>query len=422
MNKELLAHIVVDQKEALEEALENGTIIPRDGYSDCLPAIATPNVLLISGLRRIGKSIFSHLLARNKPYAFLSFDDERLIGFTSSDFNTVIECFFESSTEPEYLLFDEIQNINGWELFVSRLRQKYRVIITGSNANLLSSEMATHLTGRFIAFPLFPMNFREYLLYKGKKTKTTDYIGTKKNVEIHLAFQEYLLSGGIFENYKFGKPYLRELFRSIITRDIIGRYKIGYPVVLEELAMLLLNNFSSKFSANNLANQLKVKSFHTIQEYFKYLENTFLFISISKFSYKLKEQQASQKKIYLIDNGFIAALSFSFSDNKGRLLENIVAIELRARTLRKYQELFYWDDYKHECDFVVKEGKNVIMAYQVCLEITPQNEKREFTGLIEAMKFFKLERGIILTYEQKEIRKHDDFTIELVPAWEWMLS
>jgi predicted AAA+ superfamily ATPase len=284
MNKESLKTLLLDQRELINEKLKTENIIKREGLANCKRCLAYPNILLISGPRRAGKSFFSHLLVENEKYAYVNFDDERLIGTKASDLNQILECFYELYGDFEFLLFDEIQNIAGWELFVSRLRNKYKIIITGSNASLLSSELASRLTGRFISFNLSPLSFREFLDFNSfKLNKNTPY-STKKKGKVISYFSRYLKEGGIFEYYKFGEEFTRNLFSSIITKDIIGRYEVKYPSTVEELALLTINYFTSKLSLSNLTKGLKVKSSHTVKKYLKYLENTFLvFLSLSFF-------------------------------------------------------------------------------------------------------------------------------------------
>lgn len=421
MDKEYLKKVIVDQKEEILERLKKEETIPRDGFDICLSYIKHPNLLLISGIRRAGKSFFSHLLINQKYYAFLNFDDERLIEFKTKDFNIALECFYELYKDFNYIVFDEIQNIEGWELFINRLRNKYKIIITGSNANLLSHDMATHLTGRFSDFVLFPLSFKEFLKFNNLEFKDTSLYSTRERSAIIALFENYLKTGGIFDYYKFGGDFLRNLWSSIIIKDIAVRYKIKYSHILEELSLSLINNFACKISGRNLTRQFELKSPHTINKYIRYLENTFLIFTVNKFSYKIKEQMTTLKKVYIIDNGFINVLSFIFSENKGRLLENIVAVELKRKSCREKSEIFYWDNYNIECDFIVKKMKKIVMAYQVCNEITINNKEREISGLIGAMREFKLKNGIILTSSQEEEINMDDYKINVIPIWKWLL-
>ncbi len=421
MNKEYLKNVIIDQREEISERLRKEKTISRDGFEMCHKYIKYPNLLLISGMRRAGKSFFSHLLVNNKNYVFLNFDDERLIELKAKDLNLVLECFYELYKNFDYIVFDEIQNIDGWELFINRLRNKYKIIVTGSNANLLSKELATHLTGRFSDFVLFPLSFKEFLSYNHVTLNDNSLYSTKQKSGISALFDKYLKTGGIFDYYKFGGDFLRNLWSSIITKDIVVRYKIKYSHILEELSLSLINNFTCKISGRNLTRQFGLKSPHTINEYIRFIESTFLIFTVNKFSYKIKEQMTTLKKIYVIDNGFINVLSFVFSENKGRLLENIVAVELKRRSCREKSDIFYWGNYNIECDFIVKKMKKIVMAYQVCNEITTNNKEREISGLIGAMKEFKLKNGIILTSSQEEEINLDGFKINVVTIWKWLL-
>jgi hypothetical protein len=420
MNKETLMQVIVDQKQELEERFRREKILTRDGVELCGKYLAHPNLLLVSGMRRAGKSFFAHLAAGKGQYAFLNFDDERLMGFSAKDFNIVLECFNELYKEHGILMFDEIQNVRGWELFVSRLRNTNKVIVTGSNAHLLSKEMSTHLTGRFMEFALFPMSFKEYCGYKGAEFKGKDVYSTRARSSISALFSEYVQNSGIFDYYKFGPEFLRTVWRSVIDRDIVIRYRIKYPGILEQLALLLVNSFASKVSIANLTRHFKLKSPHTINDYIRYIENVFLMFPVYKFSYKLKEQFTTFRKMYIIDNGFIRALSFSFSENRGRMLENMVAVELKRCCVREGSQLFYWDDYHFECDFVVKKGTKINSIYQVCAELAVANREREVKGIVAAAREFGLKNGYILTFSQEETIRESGCTIEVMPVWKWM--
>lgn len=421
MNKELLKQVIVDQRQELDERFNRESVVVREGVAVCGKYLDHPNLVLISGMRRAGKSFFAHLSAGKERYAFLNFDDERLLDFSAKDFNTVLECFGELYKEPGILLFDEIQNVRGWELFVSRLRNTHKVIVTGSNAHLLSREMSSHLTGRFMEFTLFPMSFKEYCLFKGVGHRETDMYATRSRSRITGLFSEYLQNGGIFDYYKFGPEFLRTLWRSVIDRDIVIRYHVKYPEILEKLALVLVNSFASKVSGAKLAKHFSLKSAHTVGDYIRSIENVFLMFPVHKFSYKVKEQFTTLKKMYVIDNGFIRALSFSFSENRGRMLENIVAVELKRQCVRAGAQLFYWDNYHHECDFVVKKGEKITGIYQVCSEVSVANREREINGLLAAAEEFGLKQAYILTSSQEEVFQEKGCHIELMPVWKWLL-
>jgi len=422
MDKKHLKNVIADQRESLEEQFRTEKIVLREGLERCKQYLNAPNILLISGMRRAGKSFFSHLLVGGHKYAFVNFDDERLIGLETKDLNTILESFYELYEGFEFIVLDEIQNVEGWELFVNRLRNKYKLIITGSNANLLSTELATHLTGRFSSFNVFPLSFKEFLRFNSLDLNGTAVYSTRIKSQLSVLFSKYLAEGGIFDYYKFGKEFTRNLFNSIITRDIVVRYRVKYANALEELALLLVNYFTSKISLRNLTRHLNIKSSHTIKEYLGYLENTFLIFSISRFSYKIKEQNSTFKKIYVSDNGIINALSFNFSENRGKLLENLVAVELKRRSVLEDFEIFYWDNQSAECDFIIKKGRKIISALQVSSEINVQNRKREVSGLLRALKEFNLKEGAIITESSEEEISENGFRLKLIPAWKWLLT
>ena len=325
--------------------------------------------------------------------------------------------------QTEYLVFDEIQNIEGWELFINRIRPGHKIIVTGSNANLMSSEMATHLTGRFDEWTLFPMSFQEFVRYRGLAPSAQKGVFTTLEKSAYVnAFEEYMMCGGVFERYLFGAAHLRTLFRSIIQRDILGRYDVEYPGLLEELAVYLLNSSGNKISMNKMAARTGLKSLQTARVYARYMETTFLLFTVSKFSWRLKEQQAAMKKAYCSDNGMLSAMLFDISPDKGRFLENLVAIELKRRQARGSGDLFYWDDGSRECDFLIKEGRTITTAIQVCHILTDENRNRELSGLSTAMERFDAGSGLILTADQSEDLLCGHRQVRVVPVWRWMLE
>ncbi|MBF0106303.1 MAG: ATP-binding protein [Deltaproteobacteria bacterium] len=233
-------------------------------------------------------------------------------------------------------------------------------------------------------------------------------------------FKNYLEQGGIVDRYKFGPEFLQSLFSSIINRDIIARYRIRYPVQLQNLAQLLMNSFSSKSSPTKLAKHLNIKSPNTVRQYIQFLENSFLIFGLHKFSFKLKEQQASYKKMYSMDLGLARTLDIESVPHESRYLENLVAIELKRRCSLENHSLYYWDNYHKECDFVVMSKNKITKAIQVCWELNPHNEDREFAGLVEALKTFRLKSGTILTLSSEDTVQYQGHTIHIQPVWKWL--
>ncbi|MBI2666727.1 ATP-binding protein [Candidatus Woesearchaeota archaeon] len=356
--------------------------------------------MLIKG--RCGKSTLLHqLLKREKNYFYCRFEDSRLSGFAIEDYPQLDVAFHETFGKSDVYFFDEIQNIPSWEIFVrSLLERGKKCYITGSNASLLSKELGTRLTGRHLDFELFPFSYVEMLQYTSKSSSAA-------------SFEKYLTLGG-FPEFLFHKQMepIQEIFNDVLLRDIVVRYGLREIRTLQELARFLISNTGKEFSYNKLAKMLDV-SVMTIIAYVSYLEEAYLLFTLPKFSFSYQKQLVNPKKIYVIDNGFAAANSASFSGDKGRLLENAVFLHLR----RKYKELFYFKG-KKECDFLVREKGKITRAVQVCWKVTEENKTREIEGLQEALQALKLENGAIITFDQEDKLGN----IELIPAWKFFLT
>ena len=364
------------------------------------------HVKIITGIRRSGKStLLMQLLRKVKGFNFLSFEDPRLTGFEVNDFFK-LERIFKTNNNTEIYFFDEIQNIKGWERFIRTLHdKKIKVIISGSNASLLSKELGTSLTGRQITYELFPFSYTEFLNYK-------------KNEKGIISFTEFLEMGGFPEYLSSGdQSVLTQLFNDLIYRGIVVRHGVRNAKVVRELGIYLATNISKEFSFNKLAKIFELGSVNTVLSYISYFEDAYLFFTVPRFSYSLKQQVKNQKKIYGIDSGLISKLSFSFSKDKGRLLENMVFVELKRRA----KEVSYFRN-KGECDFVVSKNRQIENLIQVCYELNHDNMKREINGLMEAMDELKLNSGLILTMGQDDQIVQDDKNIIVKPVWKWMLG
>ena len=359
-------------------------------------------VLIITGIRRCGKSTLMQQLINKLQgsVAFFNFEDPRIFGFEISDFVKLDEVIGENTL---YYFFDEIQNVNNWEIFVRNLHDKQKVIcVTGSNASLLSRELGTKLTGRNIQIELLPFSFKEYLSFKKLKAKEA-------------TFRHYLLEGGFPDYLKTGnKEVLQQLFKDIVYRDIIVRHSVRNDKVLMSIALYLISNVGKEFSFTNIKKTFGVGSVNSVMDYISWLEDSYLLFTLPKFSWSLKSVAINPKKVYVIDTGFGDANSLSFSNDIGRLFENAVYLQLR----RIYKELYYFRE-KGECDFVVKEKNKVTYAIQVCAEISQDNLAREVNGLLEALTFFDLEKGFIITMNQEDEIVQDEKKIHLIPAWKW---
>ena len=416
MDRNELKEIIIDQNGRQEQK----GLIDRELFSKVESYIKNDFVIIISGIRRSGKSILLNQIRKKHEGYYLNFDDERLINFKIEDFKVLEELFIELYGEKRIFYFDEVQNIPMWERFVRRLHdERKKVFITGSNASILSKELGTHLTGRYLMLQMFPFSFKEFLsLKKFELNKNSIYL-TKSRAEIRKYFEDYFINGGFPEYIRESNPeYLKILYENIVYRDILVRYKISSEKNLKELVYLAVNSISKEISFNSLKKILGFGSSTTVKNYFDYFENSFLIFLISKFDYSLRKQMYYNKKVYCIDNGLAKYIGFRVTPDKGKLLENMVFIELK----RRGKELYYYSD-KRECDFVVKHITSSIKeAIQVCYDLTRENREREVEGLVEALKKFKLKEGLILTYDQEDEFKIEEKKITIKPAWKWLLE
>lgn len=414
----MIRDILLIQKREIEKRVKE-RYIKRDIE---LKKIDSDLIKVIMGPRRAGKSFFAiHMLNEVDNFGYVNFDDEKLTEVKNYD--EIINTINSIYNNPRYVLFDEIQNLEKWELFVNRLqRQGYNLIITGSNSKLLSKELATHLTGRHLLINVFPFSFKEFLKIEDKEL-TENEIKTK--------LFSYLTHGGYPEplikelDYK---DYLSTLFNSIIYKDIVRRFKIRSVQAIEDLAVYLISNICKEFSYNTLSKVTRCRSVHTVEKYMNYLEEAFIFFKLNRFSFKVKEQISSNKKIYCIDNGFIYAKAFRFSSDTGRLYENIVAIELKKMETSNIANIYYWKNpQQEEVDFVVKEGPKVGQLIQVCYDINDITVKeREIRALIKASKELKCKNLITITEDYDAEEDVSWFGIKrkirFLPLWKWLLK
>lgn len=415
MEKSEIKTIILDQnKERLETPL-----IEREVYAKARAYQKNPFVIVLSGIRRCGKSTLLNQLKKSRQGYYLNFDDERLINFTIADFQILYETMIEIYGERDVFYFDEIQNIKGWERFVRRLHDEgKKVFVTGSNASMLSKELGTHLTGRYLEIQLFPFSFKEFLAFNNIKIDKNSTHFTADKGKLKKCFEDYLSQGGLPEYLREKNiDYLKTLYESIIYRDIIVRYNLSNEKVLKELVQIAINSISKEISFNSLKKLLGTGSSTTIKEYFHYLENSFLVFLAPRFDFSLKKQIHSNKKVYAIDNGIAMYLGFRISSDFGRLLENLIFIELK----RRGKEVYYHSE-ENECDFLIKESIKIGSVIQVCYEITRENKSREITGLLEAMRKYKLKEGLILTLDQGEEISIQNSKIIVKPAWKWLIE
>ena len=367
--------------------------------------LSTSHILIITGVRRCGKSTLLQQISKNlnEEIIFFNFEDPRIYGFELEDFTKLDEIVGD---EIRYYFFDEIQNVEKWELFIRHLHDRdKRIAITGSNASLLSKELGTRLTGRNIQIELFPFSYTEYLMFL--------------QLENNLAsFNLYLEDGGFPEYIKSKhKEQLQQLFKDIVYRDIIVRHGIRQAKTLIDIALFLIANVGKEYSLNGIKNTFGVGSANSVADYIHWLEDSYVLFSMPRFSWSLKSVSINPKKVYCIDTGFAQANSLSFSEDTGRLLENCVYLALR----RKYKEIYYFKD-KGECDFIVKEAQDILHIIQVCAEIHSDNKAREVNGLLAALTFFSKTEGLILTLNQEDVLMINDVKVRLLPVWKWLQS
>ncbi|MEI7856741.1 MAG: ATP-binding protein [Methanomicrobiales archaeon] len=408
--------IILVQQRDLQRTLDE-TYIERETP---ITGSESPLIKVIIGPRRAGKSFFAvHNLGVNRTFGYVNFDDERLTRL--EDYDEILSAVNQVYDKPRALLLDEIQNLPKWELFVNRLaRQGYDLMITGSNSHLLSAELSTHLTGRYLQTPILPFSFAEYLRLSPRELTTEEKVS---------ALFTYAESGGYPEPLvkKFpSRDYLSTLFDSIVYKDIVKRFRIRSVQGIEDLALYLLSNIASEYSYGSLTRVTRSKSTMTVQKYLGYLEEAFLFFSLSRFSFKVREQVASNKKIYCTDTGFVAAKAFRVSENRGNLYENLVAIALWKRQLQGDASVWYWKNAKQEeVDFVVQKELQVTALIKVCADLQDEKTRaREIRALLKASRELRCNNLLILSDREEKTEVSEWFgmeeTIRYVPLWKWL--
>ena len=412
--KELLKSIIYDQQEFTWK----NNYIKRE-FSENL--VHSAEIIVISGIRRCGKSTLLHQIRNEnieKDYYF-NFDDERLVNFKVEHFQLLNDCFYEIYGSQKTFYFDEIQNITGWERFVRRLHDYgNKIFITGSNATMLSKELGTHLTGRYCKIELFPFSFKEFLIFNNIKTTKDNTYSSKQKSEINRQFNDFFTRGG-FPLFLANNNdiYLKSLYESILYRDIMVRNHINNEKEILELVYYLASNVTKLTSYNSLIKIIDVKNPTTIRNYIEFIQNTYLLFQVNKYDFSLKKQLMNPKKIYFIDNALVTKIGFLFSEEKGRLLENLIFIELKRNN---------YDIYYHsktcECDFIIKESNVITMAIQVCYSFENiKTKEREIKGLLEAMNIYNLNEGWIITNNDEETIEINNCTIKIIPAWKYLL-
>lgn len=416
ISKEILARVVQDQ---LEDFVHLQNTILRSNLKKAI-SYGGESAFVVKGLRRCGKSTLLKQLVHERfdhNFFYFNFDEERVTNFKAEDFQTLMEVFIELFGDKKTVLFDEIQNIVGWELFVNRiLRQGYHVFITGSNSNLLSKELGTHLTGRHVDLDLYPFSFAEYLLARKIEPKKK-YYSTKEMALFSKNFKEYLKEGGMPEKIIFNNDaILSQVITDITQKDIVNRYNLRKPSEFRIVLNFLISNAAHPITYRSIRDNFGIKSATTVQKYVQYAQDTYLIFLVNKYERKIKLLEKNPKKVYCVDNGIITKNTPSMKEQDGDLLENIVALHLK----RLGKEFYYYSNKsKSETDFVVPLEK---LAIQVCYEFNDKNKEREIKGLIDGMKELKTKKGLILTLNQQQEFTQKGYKISVKPVWQWLLE
>lgn len=407
--------IVLNQRKERDELLSRPYLTRRMSQdSDTL--LNSHLIKLITGPRRVGKSTQALLMLRDKNFAYLNFDSQQLLD--AWDANLVMRMLDDVYPGYDYLLLDEVQNLDAWDLWVSELyRQGKNLVITGSNAKMLSSEMATVLTGKYLQVEMLPFSLEE--LFDWHKLDL-HYLMPEQGAECKVLTDDYLRNGGypeVVASRQLVRSYLDTLFDSIVWKDVAKRHNVRNITDLNNLAVYLVSNFCNTLSANELAEELGLSSVNTTKKYMDYLHEPYLFYYLSRYNNKLKLMKKAPRKVYVVDNGFVAAKAFSVTENLGRLLENQVFIELVRRGYDTEKTMFYYRSRNDkEVDFVLRQGVHIERLVQVCFELSsPKTEKREVDAIVECAGELKCDNLTIVTYDDERTIEKDGYKIDVVP-------
>lgn len=398
-----MKNAILNQRKERDRLLGMPYLVRQTVY-DFDELLQSPNIKLLTGPRRVGKSTQAILMLRGKNFAYLNFDDNELL--KNWDESLAEKILAEVYPNYEYFLLDEVQNVDGWDVWVSKLfRRGVNLVITGSNANMLSGEMASVLTGRYLEIKMLPFSFEE----------TSRFVGAD------FSRDDYLKNGGYPETLSqraITQTYLQTLFDSVIYKDVVQRHKIRNVTDLNNVATFLLSNFTGTFSYNDVADDLGFSSVSTTKKFMDYLHEPFLFYYLDRYNNKLKLMKKAPRKVYVVDNGFVSSKAFNLSENLGKLLENQVFIELLHRGYDTEKSLFYYHSRNDkETDFVVREGNKVTGLIQVCYDMSKEKtEKREVDSLVECAQELNCDNLTIVTWNEERLIDKKGYTIKVVPV------
>lgn len=394
----MMKNIILNQRAERDELMAR-PYLQRETKYNIDELLTNPLIKLITGPRRVGKSVFALLMLQGKNFAYLNFDDNLLLEHW--DENLVMKMLDDVYPDYDYLLLDEVQNLTDWDLWINKLHRRGRnLIITGSNAKMLSSEMATVLTGRYLQIEMLPFSLEETMRWKNINPESKE-----QAAQAVAAVDDYMRNGGYPETVQsrsITKGYLSTLFDSILLKDVARRHNVRNTTDLYNLATYLLSNFCNPVSANDLASELGMSSVTTTKKFCDYLAEPYLFYYLPRFNNKMKLMKKAPSKVYVVDNGFVQSTAFNLSENLGRLLENQVFVELLRRGYVPGHTLFYYRTRNDkEIDFVTRKGTKVEQLIQVCYDMTSEKtRKRELDALVEAAEELHCDNLLVITHIQ----------------------
>lgn len=411
--------IILNQRRERDELMSRPYLMRRSNQDTDL-LLSSSLIKLITGPRRVGKSTQALLMLRDKNFAYLNFDNYSLLD--AWDANLVMRMLDDVYPGYEYILLDEVQNLDGWDLWVSELyRLGKNLVITGSNARMLSSEMATVLTGKYLQLEMLPFSLEEFFDWN---KLDLHFLNPEDKTNSLVLADDYLRNGGypeVVASRQLTRSYLDTLFDSIVWKDVAKRHNVRNVTDLNNLAMYLVSNFCNPVSANDLTTELGFSSVNTTRKYMEYLHEPYLFYYLSRYNNKLKLMKKAPRKVYVVDNGFVTSKAFSLSDNLGRLLENQVFIELVRRGYDVERTMFYYRSRNDkEVDFVLRKEAHIERLVQVCYDMSnPKTEKREVDSIVECAGELKCSNLVIVTDNDKRTIEKDGYKIDVVPITEF---
>ncbi len=423
----MLKSTVLKQKQEKERLLSL-SYIERSKAKEVKKWLLSDLIKVVLGPRRAGKSVFSLMLLKDQPFAYFNFDDESLPGGEKLNLDELMSELRLAYGNTKYILFDEIQNLPKWELFVNRLhREGHNLVLTGSNARLLSKELATALTGRHIPIQILPFDFKEILRAKEYGISADKLLVPDEKAKLLQFLNDYMTNGGypeVLTKNLDPRGYLDVLFDSLLFKDVVRRHKVRFSEQIDNLGSYLINNVANPYSIRKLVNILGFKSGVTLERYLSYLTEAYLIFSLHRYSAKAGLRLKSPKKAYAVDNGFVTAKAVQHSPNTGKLMENLVFTELVKRGNEPNRELFYYRTRNdREVDFALKSGIVITELIQVSYDTTnPDVLRREMKALTEAGKELNVTKLLMLTWNEKRDAEKDGMTIHFKPLWEWLLE